>query len=140
MLRSVLPALIVSMFALSTGCKGDTAATAPPAPAVAPAAPASPVASASPTTSASSTSSAPGPSADHAPAGYVPGTWEDWCGGHGVPESVCTRCSPKLIPAFKATGDWCAEHGLPESQCLKCNPDLAIVRPPKPATPGPGTQ
>lgn len=68
---------------------------------------------------------------EHAPAGYKPGTHEDWCGGHGVPESVCTRCNPKLIPAFKATGDWCAEHGLPESQCKACNPDLVITRPPK---------
>lgn len=74
---------------------------------------------------------APGAADDHAPAGYKPGTHEDWCGGHGVPESVCTRCNPKLIPAFKATGDWCAEHGLPESQCKACNPDLVITRPPK---------
>ena len=29
--------------------------------------------------------------------------------------------------------DWCAEHGLPESQCLKCNPDLKIERPPQQA-------
>lgn len=68
---------------------------------------------------------------EHAPAGYKPGTYEDWCGGHGVPESVCTRCNAKLIPAFKATGDWCAEHGLPESQCKACNPNLVITRPPK---------
>lgn len=69
--------------------------------------------------------------ATHAPAGVVPGSYEDWCGEHGVPESACTRCNPDLIPAFQATGDWCAEHGLPESQCLKCNPDLVITRPPK---------
>jgi hypothetical protein len=67
----------------------------------------------------------------HAPAGVVPGSYEDWCGEHQVPESVCTRCDPALAAAFKATNDWCAEHGLPESQCLKCNPDLKIVRPPK---------
>ena len=67
----------------------------------------------------------------HAPVGYVPGSHEDWCAGHGVPESQCTRCNPALIPAFKATGDWCAEHQLPESQCLKCNPGLKIERPPK---------
>lgn len=73
------------------------------------------------------------PSDEHAPPGYIPGTWEDWCGGHGVPESLCTRCNASLIPAFKATGDWCAEHGLPESQCTRCNPDLRIVRPPKPS-------
>jgi hypothetical protein len=62
----------------------------------------------------------------------VPGSYEDWCGEHAVPESKCTRCDPSLVAAFKATNDWCAEHGLPESQCLKCNPELRIVRPPKP--------
>ena len=31
-----------------------------------------------------------------------------WCAGHGVPESVCTRCNSSLIPQFKAAGDWCA--------------------------------
>jgi hypothetical protein len=67
----------------------------------------------------------------HAPADVVPGSHEDWCAEHAVPESQCTRCNPDLIAAFKATGDWCEEHGVPDSQCLKCNPDLAIVRPPK---------
>lgn len=66
----------------------------------------------------------------HAPAGFVPGSHEDWCGEHQVPESQCTRCSPELVAAFKATGDWCEDDGLPESQCRKCNPDLEIVRPP----------
>lgn len=65
----------------------------------------------------------------HAPQGFRPGSHEDWCGAHQVPESLCTRCNPSLVPAFKATGDWCDEHGLPESQCLKCNPDLKIERP-----------
>lgn len=69
--------------------------------------------------------------AAHAPADVVPGSHADWCGEHGVPESVCTRCDPSLVAAFKATDDWCAEHALPESQCLRCNPDLKIVRPPK---------
>ncbi|HET9235022.1 MAG TPA: hypothetical protein VFP10_12850 [Candidatus Eisenbacteria bacterium] len=68
----------------------------------------------------------------HAAATVVPGSYEDWCGEHQVPESQCTRCDPTLIAAFQATNDWCAEHGLPESQCLICNPDLKIVRPPKP--------
>jgi hypothetical protein len=67
----------------------------------------------------------------HAPAGAKPGSHEDWCGEHAVPESLCTRCNPKLIAAFKATGDWCVEHALPESQCKLCNPGLEIVRPPK---------
>ena len=67
----------------------------------------------------------------HAPKGYVPGSHEDWCGEHAVPESMCTRCNPSLIPAFKAQKDWCDEHKLPKSQCLACNPDLEIKRPPK---------
>lgn len=70
--------------------------------------------------------------AEHARAGVVPGSYEDWCGEHAVPESQCTRCDPALIAAFRATGDWCEKHGLPESQCLACNPDLKIERPPKP--------
>ncbi|MCH7995196.1 MAG: hypothetical protein IIB57_12240, partial [Planctomycetes bacterium] len=47
-----------------------------------------------------------------------------WCGGHGVPESVCTRCgaSPEK---FKDAGDWCEEHDLPESQCVVCHPEVA---------------
>ena len=65
----------------------------------------------------------------HAPEGAEPGSYEDWCEEHQVPESMCTRCNPSLIPAFQATGDWCAEHGLPESQCRACNPDLRIERP-----------
>ena len=73
----------------------------------------------------------PPPPQQHAPEGAKPGSYEDWCGGHQVPESLCTRCNAGLIPAFKATGDWCEGHGLPESQCLKCNPGLKIGRPPK---------
>jgi hypothetical protein len=69
--------------------------------------------------------------AGHAPEGVKPGSYEDWCDEHQVPESMCTRCNPTLVAAFKATGDWCDEHGLPESQCLACNPDLKIVRPAK---------
>lgn len=74
------------------------------------------------------TGSAPGA---HAAAAAKPGSHEDWCAEHAVPESLCTRCNSSLVPAFKATGDWCAEHGLPESQCTICNPNLKIVRPPK---------
>lgn len=50
---------------------------------------------------------------------------DGWCGGHGVPESVCTRCDDSLIEIFKAAGDWCAEHELPESQCTRCHPEVA---------------
>lgn len=71
------------------------------------------------------------PASGHAPAGVKPGSHEDWCAEHAVPESQCTRCNPDLIPAFKATNDWCAEHGLPESQCKICNPEIVIARPPK---------
>ncbi len=74
---------------------------------------------------------APAEASLHAPAGYVPGSHDDWCAGHDVPESQCTRCNPDLIPAFQAVGDWCDEHGLPMSQCTICNPDLVIERPPK---------
>ena len=70
------------------------------------------------------------PSAKHAPVHAAPGSHEDWCSEHAVPESLCTRCNPALIAAFKASGDWCPEHGLPESQCRICNPNLKIERPP----------
>ncbi|MBI2374974.1 MAG: hypothetical protein HYV07_13340 [Deltaproteobacteria bacterium] len=66
----------------------------------------------------------------HAPAKAAPRSHEDWCDEHAVPESLCTRCNPSLVPAFRATGDWCEEHGLPESQCKLCNPGLVIARPP----------
>jgi len=49
---------------------------------------------------------------------------QGWCGRHGVPEAVCTRCNASLIPQFKESGDWCAEHGLPESQCTLCHPEV----------------
>ncbi len=48
----------------------------------------------------------------------------DWCGGHGLPESMCTKCNPELLEGFQASGDWCAEHELPESVCPVCNPML----------------
>jgi hypothetical protein len=65
----------------------------------------------------------------HAAEGAKPGSYEDWCSEHAVPESQCTRCDKSLIPVFKATGDWCDKHGLPKSQDLKCDTDLKIVRP-----------
>jgi hypothetical protein len=68
----------------------------------------------------------------HAAPDAVPGSHEDWCAEHEVPESMCTRCNPSLAAAFEATGDWCEEHGLPKSQCLACDPELKIERPPKP--------
>lgn len=77
---------------------------------------------------------APADSGSHGALGVVPGSYEDWCGEHAVPESQCTRCNPSLVAAFKATGDWCAEHGLPESHCQRCNPNLNIERPPRPGS------
>ena len=67
----------------------------------------------------------------HAAKDVVPGSYEDWCEEHQVPESQCTQCDPKLAAAFKATGDWCEEHGLPKSHDRKHNPDLKIERPAK---------
>ena len=46
----------------------------------------------------------------------------DWCGGHALPESMCTKCNPELVDKFKSAGDWCEAHGFPESACPKCNP------------------
>jgi len=46
----------------------------------------------------------------------------DWCGGCGLPESMCTVCNPGLIAEYKAKGDYCEEHGFPESVCPVCNP------------------
>lgn len=66
---------------------------------------------------------------------------QGWCGGHGVPESVCTRCNASLIPTFKQAGDWCDEHGLPETQCTICNPaveaEWARLNPSKAGQPSP---
>lgn len=33
---------------------------------------------------------------------------------------------PDLAAVFRAQGDWCEEHGVPESQCLACNPKLTF--------------
>lgn len=50
---------------------------------------------------------------------------------HKVPEQVCTRHHPELIPKFKAVNDWCGEHSVPESQCFLCHPDLTFEALPK---------
>lgn len=54
---------------------------------------------------------------------------DDWCGGCGVPESMCTRCHPELIERFQAAGDYCDAHGFPESVCPQCHPMQAPVGP-----------
>lgn len=69
--------------------------------------------------------------AQHGQSGAVPGSYQDWCMEHAVPESKCTRCDTSLVAAFKATKDWCAEHGLPESHCVQCDPSRKMTRPPK---------
>lgn len=70
--------------------------------------------------------SPPAATSDTPPATATPAAAAavDWCPEHGVPESQCTRCNPKLIADFQAKGDWCSEHGVPESQCTLCHPDL----------------
>jgi thiol-disulfide isomerase/thioredoxin len=50
---------------------------------------------------------------------------------HQVPEKVCTRHHPDLVPKFKAVNDWCPEHERPESQCLICHPTLTFEALPK---------
>lgn len=112
-MRTTIPTLFAILVLTASGCDDDEATKEPH-------------------TKAAGTS-AEGEHAQHAPEGAKPGSHEDWCVEHAVPESMCTRCNASLTPAFKATGDWCEEHGLPESQCLKCNPDLKIERPPKTA-------
>jgi len=53
---------------------------------------------------------------------------------HDVPEKVCVKHHPELVPQFKRAGDWCKEHDVPESQCLECHPDLTFE--PLPRLPG----
>jgi len=45
------------------------------------------------------------------------------CEEHGVLESVCPKCNPRLAAIFQARGDWCGEHGFPESFCPVCAPE-----------------
>lgn len=61
-----------------------------------------------------------------------------FCGGHGVPEAICTRCRDDLEAAFRAEGDWCGGHGLPESQCEACNPGVLAKYASSPTVPDPG--
>ena len=65
---------------------------------------------------------APPPTTASPPAPTEVAHADDWCRGHGLPESKCTVCNPELTEGFKAAGDWCAEHGYPESACPTCNP------------------
>ncbi len=45
------------------------------------------------------------------------------CAEHGVLESVCPKCNPRLVAVFQAKGDWCEEHAFPESFCPICAPE-----------------
>ncbi|TNF25508.1 MAG: efflux RND transporter periplasmic adaptor subunit, partial [Deltaproteobacteria bacterium] len=63
----------------------------------------------------------------------------DWCGGHGLPESMCTKCNPEFVARFEAAGDWCAEHGFPESACPTCHPMAPPASHAPPPVIAPGT-
>lgn len=54
---------------------------------------------------------------------HVHGAW--WCDEHGVPEEVCSMCSPKAAAEFKKKGDWCEKHERADSQCFICHPENA---------------
>jgi hypothetical protein len=114
-MRHWISFLALVVMGIVAGCSSETAQTGKPGK----------------DTEAASTA-AGGPGEGNVAASVVPGSYEDWCDEHGVPESACTRCDASLVPAFQAVGDWDAEHGLPRSQCLKCDPTLEIVRPPQP--------
>ncbi len=49
-------------------------------------------------------------------------TW--WCEEHGVKESDCSMCSPKVAKAFQDKKDWCEMHSRAKSQCFICDPSL----------------
>jgi membrane fusion protein, heavy metal efflux system len=53
------------------------------------------------------------------------GQWDDWCEEHGVPESQCVECQPKLLPRCKDYG-WCKEHGI--HTCPLCHPEVAQLK------------
>ena len=50
---------------------------------------------------------------------------DDWCKEHDVPESICVKCHPGLLPLARSY-KWCKEHGVPE--CPHCHPDLAQIQ------------
>ncbi|MFO0809041.1 MAG: efflux RND transporter periplasmic adaptor subunit [Gemmataceae bacterium] len=47
---------------------------------------------------------------------------DDWCGEHGVPDSICVECNKGQLPPAKERG-WCRRHGVHE--CPQCNPEVA---------------
>ena len=44
-----------------------------------------------------------------------------FCREHDVAEALCWICTPALEAAYRAKNDWCGGHGLPESRCTLCN-------------------
>jgi hypothetical protein len=52
----------------------------------------------------STTPAATTPAEKHAPAAVVPGSHEDWCAEHAVPESQCTQCNPSLAARVQGDG------------------------------------
>ena len=58
---------------------------------------------------------------------------------HKVPQEVCTRCNPALVPKFKAAKDWCVEHDGARVAVLRVpsRPDLRSAAAPA-AERGPG--
>lgn len=48
----------------------------------------------------------------------------DWCEEHSVPRSQCTQHGDAAANQNEKDGAWCDEHGVPESQCTKCHPEL----------------
>lgn len=47
-----------------------------------------------------------------------------WCDEHGIKESECSMCSPKVAKAFQDKKDWCDKHLRAKSQCFICDPSL----------------
>lgn len=56
----------------------------------------------------------------------------DWCESHGVPESQCAECNPKLLPPQPNFG-WCDVHGV--MQCPFEHPEVAQTKTPASVTP-----
>ena len=45
-----------------------------------------------------------------------------WCQEHGVPEHLCSLCTPAVASKYKKEGKWCKIHDRAEEQCFKCDP------------------
>jgi hypothetical protein len=64
----------------------------------------------------------PSVKAEEKPEAHTHGDW--WCDEHGLKESDCSMCNPKVARAFREKGDWCKEHDRAKSQCFICEPKL----------------